>query len=52
MSAANAPQHGTNGQTVSSINAPTHSKDGRRLSRKERRAIERREKKKRTKAAR
>ncbi len=53
MSAANQPRQGTTGQAVSTINAPTHTKDGRRLSRRERRAIERQNKKKqRSKAAR
>ena len=52
MSAANSPQQGTSGRTVTTVNAPTHSKDGRRLSRKERRAIERKNKKKGAKAAR
>ena len=54
MSAANQPRQGTNGNTtVATIDAPTHAADGRRLSRKERRAIERKNKKKqRSKAAR
>ena len=45
MSAANAPQQGISGRTVASVNAPTHAADGRRLSRRERRAIERKNKK-------
>jgi preprotein translocase subunit SecA len=45
MSAANAPQQGISGRTVASVNAPTHTADGRRLSRRERRAIERKNKK-------
>ena len=54
MSAANQPRQGTNGNTtVATVDAPTHTADGRRLSRKERRAIERKNKKKqRSKAAR
>ena len=53
MSSANAPRQGTSGQTVATVNAPTHGADGRRLSRRERRAIERKNKKKqRTKTAR
>ena len=53
MSSANAPRQGVSGQTVATVNAPTHGSDGRRLSRRERRAIERQNKKKqRTKAAR
>ena len=51
MSSANAPQQGIGQQTITSVNAPTHTKDGRRLSRRERRAIERRNKKKGAKAA-
>ena len=46
MSAANSQQQATAGRTVSTVNAPTHSKDGKRLSRRERRAIERQNKKK------
>ena len=46
MSSANAPRQGTSGQTVATVNAPTHAADGRRLSRRERRAIERKNKKK------
>ena len=45
MSAANAPRQGISGQTIASVNAPTHAADGRRLSRRERRAIERKNKK-------
>ena len=54
MSSANQPPQGTGGTTtVATVDAPTHAADGRRLSRKERRAIERRNKKKqRSKAAR
>ena len=53
MSSANAPRQGMSGQTVATVNAPTHDADGRRLSRRERRAIERKNKKKqRTKAGR
>ena len=45
MSSANTRQ-GTGGTTtVASVNAPTHAADGRRLSRRERRAIERKNKK-------
>ncbi len=51
MSSANAPQQGIGQQTITSVNAPTHTEDGRRLSRRERRAIERRNKKKGAKAA-
>ena len=46
MSSANAPRQGISGQTVATVNAPTHGADGRRLSRRERRAIERKNKKK------
>ena len=46
MSAANQPRQSTSGQAVTTINAPTHTADGRRLSRRERREIERRNKKK------
>ena len=52
MSSANTQQQGVGQQTITTVNAPTHSKDGRRLSRKERRAIERRNKKKGAKAVR
>ena len=52
MSSANTHQQGMGQQTITTVNAPTHSKDGRRLSRKERRAIERRNKKKGAKAVR
>ena len=53
MSAANQARQGnTSGATVTAVNAPTHTKDGRRLSRKERRAIERQNKKKRSKTTR
>ncbi len=45
MSSANAPRQG-GGQSVGTVNAPTHGEDGRRLSRRERRAIERKNKKK------
>ncbi len=51
MQSANS-QQGAGQQTITTVNAPTHAKDGRRLSRRERRAIERRNKKKGTKAAR
>lgn len=51
MQSANS-QQGAAQQTITTVNAPTHAKDGRRLSRRERRAIERRNKKKGTQAAR
>ena len=47
MSSANQPRQGAGAATtVTTIDAPTHAADGRRLSRKERRAIERKNKKK------
>ena len=54
MSSANQPRQGTGGTTtIATVDAPTHAADGRRLSRRERRAIERQNKKKqRSKAAR
>ena len=54
MSSANQPRQGTGGNTtIATVDAPTHTADGRRLSRRERRAIERQNKKKqRSKAAR
>ncbi len=54
MSSANQPRQGTGSNTtIATVDAPTHAADGRRLSRRERRAIERRNKKKqRSKAAR
>ena len=54
MSSANQPRQGTGGSTtIATVDAPTHTADGRRLSRRERRAIERQNKKKqRSKAAR
>ena len=46
MSSANAPRQGMGGTTtIATVDAPTHAADGRRLSRKERRVIERRNKK-------
>ena len=46
MSSANSPSQSGSGRTVVSVNAPTHGADGRRLSRRERRALERKNKKK------
>ena len=46
MSSANTQQGPGATTTVASVNAPTHAADGRRLSRRERRAIERENKKK------
>ncbi|MCY4474323.1 MAG: preprotein translocase subunit SecA [Chloroflexi bacterium] len=46
MSSANTQQGTGATTTVASVNAPTHAADGRRLSRRERRAIERENKKK------
>jgi len=47
MSSANQPRQGTGGNTtIATVDAPTHAADGRRLSRRERRAIERQNKKK------
>ena len=46
MSSANTQQGTSATTTVASVNAPTHAADGRRLSRRERRAIERENKKK------
>ncbi len=46
MSSANSPRQVGSGQTIVSVNAPTHGADGRRLSRRERRALERKNKKK------
>ena len=46
MSSANASRQGMGGTTtIATVDAPTHAADGRRLSRKERRVIERRNKK-------
>ncbi len=51
MSGANAPRQ-AGSATVSSVDAPTFGKDGRRLSRRERRALARQNKKKRARASR
>ena len=47
MSSANMTQTGAAGGTIETVDAPTHAADGRRLSRRERREIERQNKKKR-----